>query len=105
MASVSMNTANSRHDTGQFRSVKAREPWGLEAVDVFAPVDLAGAKSGAGSPVVSHRSHSRWLRTVFERLTASCTHVARNRVNPAAADAIGTRCGNCNAALPRKFEI
>jgi hypothetical protein len=32
-----MNTANSRHDTGQFRSVKTRERRGLAGVDVLAP--------------------------------------------------------------------
>jgi hypothetical protein len=40
-----MNTANSRHDTGQFRSVKARDPGGLEAVDVFAPPLTSLARS------------------------------------------------------------
>jgi len=40
-----MNTANSRHDTGQFRSVKAREARGLEAVDVFAPPLTSLARS------------------------------------------------------------
>jgi hypothetical protein len=36
MASVSMNTANSRHETGQFRNVKACEPRSLKAGDVCA---------------------------------------------------------------------
>jgi hypothetical protein len=50
MASVSMNTANSRHDTGQFRNVRAREPPGLEAVGVFARPSTSLARSLVPAP-------------------------------------------------------
>jgi hypothetical protein len=50
MASVSMNTANSRDDTGQFRNVKACELRSLKAVDVFAPLLTSLARSLALAP-------------------------------------------------------
>jgi hypothetical protein len=50
MASVSMNTANKRHDTGQFRSVKACELRRLKNVDVFSGLLVSLARSLALAP-------------------------------------------------------
>jgi hypothetical protein len=50
MASVSMNTANSRHDTGQFRSVKACELRRLKDVGVFSRLLASLARTLALAP-------------------------------------------------------
>jgi hypothetical protein len=46
---------------------------------LVGPADVAAAKPGVGSLVVSHCSHPRWLRTLFELLAAS-SHAVRNRL-------------------------
>src|SRR5689334_24782899 len=100
-----MITANSRHDTGQFRRVKACELSRWKSVDVFARSVSSLARSLALAPPWLPIVHILADYAQSKSYPASSTHAVRRYSKLADSDAIGIRCRNCSPIMSQRIEV